>query len=142
MMAPTNITASATATIVSATRLRARLGLALCKGNKLFGARRWLCCRQLVSQEPHIVQADSARVRRSVALNVHNRHAVRRTERSMRLPRRKILQLTAGSAAFSAMPRIARAETYPARPVHIIVGFPPGAASDINARLVGDWLSQ
>ena len=60
----------------------------------------------------------------------------------MRLPRRKILQLAAGSAAFSAMPRIVRAETYPARPVHIIVGFPPGAASDINARLIGDWLSQ
>ena len=59
----------------------------------------------------------------------------------MRLPRRKILQLAAGSAAFSAMPRIVRAETYPARPVHIIVGFPPGAASDINARLIGDWLS-
>src|SRR6202046_1319386 len=59
----------------------------------------------------------------------------------MRLSRRKILQLAAGSTAFSAMPRIARAETYPARPVHIIVGFPPGAASDINARLIGDWLS-
>src|ERR1700761_6854329 len=66
----------------------------------------------------------------------------RRTERSMRLPRRRILQLAASSAAFSAMPRIVRAETYPARPVHIIVGFPPGAASDINARLIGDWLSQ
>ena len=39
------------------------------------------------------------------------------------------------------MPRFARAETYPARPVHVIVGFPPGAASDINARLIGDWLS-
>src|SRR5580704_3996333 len=59
----------------------------------------------------------------------------------MRLPRRKFLQLAAGSAAFSVMPRIVRAETYPARPVHIIVGFPPGAASDINARLIGDWLS-
>jgi tripartite-type tricarboxylate transporter receptor subunit TctC len=59
----------------------------------------------------------------------------------MWLPRRKILQLAAGSAAFTAMPRIVRAETYPARPVHIIVGFPPGAASDINARLIGDWLS-
>ena len=59
----------------------------------------------------------------------------------MRHPRRRILQLAAGSVAFSAMPRFVRAETYPARPVHIIVGFPPGAASDINARLIGDWLS-
>ena len=45
----------------------------------------------------------------------------------------------AGGAAFFGS---ARAETYPARPVHVIVGFPPGAASDINARLIGDWLSQ
>jgi tripartite-type tricarboxylate transporter receptor subunit TctC len=60
----------------------------------------------------------------------------------MLLPRRKFLHLTAGAVAASAIPRIARAETYPARAVHIIVGFPPGAASDINARLIGEWLSQ
>jgi tripartite-type tricarboxylate transporter receptor subunit TctC len=60
----------------------------------------------------------------------------------MTLPRRKLLHLTAGAIAASAVPRIARAETYPARAVHIIVGFPPGAASDINARLIGEWLSQ
>ena len=59
----------------------------------------------------------------------------------MPLPRRQFLHLTAGAVALAA-PRIARAETYPARPVHIVVGFPPGAASDINARLIGDWLSQ
>jgi tripartite-type tricarboxylate transporter receptor subunit TctC len=35
-----------------------------------------------------------------------------------------------------------QAQTFPDRPVHIIVGFPPGAASDINARLIGEWLSQ
>jgi tripartite-type tricarboxylate transporter receptor subunit TctC len=60
----------------------------------------------------------------------------------MTLLRRKFLHLTAGAAVASAVPRRARAETYPARPVHIIVGFPPGAASDINARLIGAWLSQ
>jgi tripartite-type tricarboxylate transporter receptor subunit TctC len=60
----------------------------------------------------------------------------------MLLPRRKFLHLTAGAVVTSAVPHSARAETYPARPVHIIVGFPPGAASDINARLIGDWLSQ
>src|SRR5580692_9397575 len=60
----------------------------------------------------------------------------------MTLPRRQFLHLTAGALVASTIPPIARAETYPARPVHIIVGFPPGAASDINARLIGDWLSQ
>jgi tripartite-type tricarboxylate transporter receptor subunit TctC len=60
----------------------------------------------------------------------------------MTLPRRRFLRLTAGTLAASAVLRLARAETYPARPVHIIVGFPPGAASDINARLIGEWLSQ
>jgi tripartite-type tricarboxylate transporter receptor subunit TctC len=56
--------------------------------------------------------------------------------------RRKFLQLTAGAITAAAFPPIAHAETYPARAVHIIVGFPPGAASDINARLIGEWLSQ
>ncbi len=60
----------------------------------------------------------------------------------MTLPRRQFLHLTAGALVASTIPPIARAESYPARPVHIIVGFPPGAASDINARLIGDWLSQ
>src|ERR1700688_997 len=60
----------------------------------------------------------------------------------MELPRRGFLRLAAGGAALAGNSRIATADTYPARPVHIIVGFPPGAASDINARLIGDWLSQ
>src|SRR5580700_8497732 len=60
----------------------------------------------------------------------------------MELPRRKFLRFAAGGAALAGTSHIAAAETYPARPVHIIVGFPPGAASDINARLIGDWLSQ
>ncbi len=41
-------------------------------------------------------------------------------------PRRRFLQLAAGAAALPAVPRLARAETYPARPVHVIVGFPAG----------------
>src|SRR5580658_7918803 len=60
----------------------------------------------------------------------------------MKLPRREFLHFAAGGIALAGTSRIVRAETYPARPVHIIVGFPPGAASDINARLIGDWLSQ
>jgi tripartite-type tricarboxylate transporter receptor subunit TctC len=56
--------------------------------------------------------------------------------------RREFFGLLASAAALPSLARIARAEFYPAHPVHIIVGFPPGAASDINARLIGDWLSQ
>jgi tripartite-type tricarboxylate transporter receptor subunit TctC len=59
----------------------------------------------------------------------------------MKLPRRHFLQLAAGAAAVSVVPRVAMAQAYPTRPVRIIVGFPPGAATDILARLVGQWLS-
>jgi tripartite-type tricarboxylate transporter receptor subunit TctC len=60
----------------------------------------------------------------------------------MKIPRRRFLELAGGAAALPAA-RIARADdTYPARPVHLIVGFSPGSASDINARLVGQWLSE
>jgi tripartite-type tricarboxylate transporter receptor subunit TctC len=58
------------------------------------------------------------------------------------LPRRTFLHLAVGAAALPAVPRIARAETYPTRPVRIIVGFPAGSASDVTARLIGQWLSE
>jgi tripartite-type tricarboxylate transporter receptor subunit TctC len=58
------------------------------------------------------------------------------------MQRREFLKRLASAAALPSLSSRARAETYPARPVHIIVGFPPGAASDINARLIGEWLSQ
>jgi tripartite-type tricarboxylate transporter receptor subunit TctC len=60
----------------------------------------------------------------------------------MKLPRRKFLQLAAGAVALPAMPRAAPAQTYPTRPVRIVVGFPPGSVSDTTARLIGQWLSE
>jgi tripartite-type tricarboxylate transporter receptor subunit TctC len=60
---------------------------------------------------------------------------------AMKLPRRKFLHLAALAAAF-ATSRVARAQTYPARPVRIISGFPPGGINDTYARLIGGWLSE
>ena len=60
----------------------------------------------------------------------------------MKLPRRHFLHLAASAAALPAVSRIARAQTYPARPVHVIVGFTAGNNIDIVARLIGQWLSE
>ena len=60
----------------------------------------------------------------------------------MKLPRRNFLHLAAGAAALPAASRIAWAQTYPARPVRIIVPIAPGGASDILGRLIGQWLSE
>jgi tripartite-type tricarboxylate transporter receptor subunit TctC len=61
----------------------------------------------------------------------------------MKLPhRRHFLHLVAGAAALPALSRITWAQGYPSRPVRIIVGLTAGSASDIVARLVGQWLSE
>src|ERR1700730_4888558 len=61
---------------------------------------------------------------------------------AMKLLRRKFRYVAGGAAAFPVPTPIGSAESYPSRPVHIIVGFPPGGATDINARLIGQWLSE
>jgi tripartite-type tricarboxylate transporter receptor subunit TctC len=59
----------------------------------------------------------------------------------MKPSRRSLLHLAAGAAAFPAVSRVAWAQTYPTRPVHIIAAF-AGGGVDITARLIGQWLSE
>jgi tripartite-type tricarboxylate transporter receptor subunit TctC len=59
----------------------------------------------------------------------------------MNLPRRRFLQLAAGAAALPALSGFAWAQSYPVRPVRIIVGYPPGDSPDTVARIMGQWLS-
>src|SRR2546425_2116107 len=60
----------------------------------------------------------------------------------MSLPRRQFLHLAAGAAALPAVSRIASAQAYPSRPVRLIVPFGSAGATDITARLIGQWLSE
>ena len=60
----------------------------------------------------------------------------------MELPRRRFLHLAASVAALPVFPNIARAQSYPSRPVQMIVGFPAGSAPDIIARLAAQWLAE
>jgi tripartite-type tricarboxylate transporter receptor subunit TctC len=59
----------------------------------------------------------------------------------MNLLRRQFLHLAVGAVALPAVSRIATAQTYPARPVRLVVGFAAGGGTDIAARLTGQWLS-
>ena len=56
--------------------------------------------------------------------------------------RRQVLTLLGGAAALPAVSHIARAQSYPSRPVRMIVPFGPAGTTDIVARLIGQWLSE
>jgi tripartite-type tricarboxylate transporter receptor subunit TctC len=60
----------------------------------------------------------------------------------VKLRRRTFVNLAVGAAALPALPRLSRAEAYPSRPARIVVGFPAGGATDIQARLMGEWLTE
>jgi tripartite-type tricarboxylate transporter receptor subunit TctC len=60
----------------------------------------------------------------------------------MKLPRRHFLHLAAGAAALPCVSRSALAQTYPNKPVRLVVGFPAGGVVDVFARLIGQWLSE
>src|SRR5262245_5934293 len=64
----------------------------------------------------------------------------------MQRSRRHFLHAAAGAATLPILPRIAAAQAqtqpYPARPVRIVVGYPPGGPTDIFARMAGQWLSE
>lgn len=60
----------------------------------------------------------------------------------MLLPRRNFLRLAAGAAALPSLSQIAKADTYPSRPVHLVCGYTAGGAPDVAARIMADWLSR
>jgi tripartite-type tricarboxylate transporter receptor subunit TctC len=60
----------------------------------------------------------------------------------MKIPRRRFLHFAVGAAALPTVSRVATAQTYPARPVRLVLGYAPGGSPDIVARLIGQWLSE
>jgi tripartite-type tricarboxylate transporter receptor subunit TctC len=60
----------------------------------------------------------------------------------MKFLRRQFLHLAAGAALLPALSRSAGAQSYPTRPIRLIIGYTPGGSADLTARLMGQWLSE
>src|SRR5215203_426447 len=60
----------------------------------------------------------------------------------MKFPRRQFLHLAGGGALLPALSKFASAQTYPARPIRLVIGYTPGGSADLTARLMGQWLSE
>ena len=60
----------------------------------------------------------------------------------MNIHRRQLIRFAGAAATLPMLPRLAIAENYPSRPVHILVGYSAGGGVDIAARLFGQWLSE
>jgi tripartite-type tricarboxylate transporter receptor subunit TctC len=111
-----------------------RLGYGSTKEGLVSNSKR---CKTKVEAPP--IVSKSRRTQRRLQARLEG-HPLR--VKATKLARRQFLHLAAGSAAIPAVSQIAGAQTYPARPVRIIVGFAAGGSTDLYARLMGQRLSE
>jgi len=80
--------------------------------------------------------------RRSASFDPEDREDFENEDTVMQIVRRQFLSLASAAIATTAIPQIAAAQNYPARPVRMIVPYAPGSATDVHARLVAQKLSE